>query len=77
MEVCGQIHVVQNRNQCQARVNTACMKLPCDVSIGAPGGVARQPPPLTKAKFKNTGFVDTIISKDLRDLPFILDQPLK
>jgi hypothetical protein len=27
MEVCGQIHVSQERNQCQARVNMFCMKL--------------------------------------------------
>lgn len=27
MEVCGEIHVSQDRNQCQTRVNMGCMKL--------------------------------------------------
>jgi hypothetical protein len=30
-----------------------------------------------KSKFKNTGFVDKMISKVLRDLPFSRSQPLK
>jgi hypothetical protein len=34
------------------------------------------PPPLTE-KFKNTDFVDTMQSKDLRDFPLSRNQPLK
>jgi hypothetical protein len=39
---------------------------------GAPG---YSPPP--KPEFKNTDFVDIMISKVLRDLPFSRNQPLK
>jgi hypothetical protein len=34
-------------------------------------------PPHPKRILKNTDFVDTMISKVLRDLPFSLNQPLK
>ena len=38
-------------------------------------GLSGPPPP--KAEFKNTDFVDTMISKVLRDLRFDLNHPLK
>ena len=40
-------------------------------------GAVRLHPPLSQAVFKNTDFVDTMISKVLRDLRFSLNHPLK
>jgi len=44
---------------------------------GTGGSQAATSPPPPKAEFKNTDFVDTMISKVLRDLRFNLNHPLK
>jgi hypothetical protein len=52
----------------------------CLTYIGAPNGVGRASglqPSLPKRNLKNTEFVDTILSKAVRDLHFSLNQPLK
>jgi hypothetical protein len=44
---------------------------------GAPGGAATAPPQTPENRnLKNTDFVDIMISKVLRDLPFSRNQPL-
>jgi len=47
----------------------------CTLGGGGLGPVRLHPPP--QAEFKNTDFVDTVISKVLRDLRFSLNHPLK